>query len=68
MGGKNNLREKFSSKFSVAGCNKKRGWIRMRIFIFLVGEDWKIMKVYAECEYLGECSSCVLAVEKRKGK
>jgi len=59
MGGENNLSEKFSSRSSVAGCNKKRGWIRMRICNKLVREDWKILKVDAESEHLGEHSFCV---------
>jgi len=38
----------------------------MRICSFLVGEDWKILKVDAESEHLGEHSFCVWAVERRE--
>jgi len=49
---------------SVAGCNKKRGWIRMENSVFWLERNGNL-KVEAECEYLRECGFCVWAVERR---
>jgi len=58
MGRKNNLREKFCSNFSVAGCNKKRGGSEREIQF----SGWRGVKIK---KVVPVCGSCVWTVERR---